>query len=618
MAQSLPELPLVPLGGEDSPAVVTPAVPSALRPAAKGTPASLAATRVVSINPPSGASGQLESTNIVVQFNNPIDPLTVNASSFQVAGAARGPYPGNFSFASRNSEITFTPSGPFDRGETVLINVSSQIKDTLGDAIGPWASRFTVRSETNAAEFAQGVAYGVGQLPLAITTCDLNRDGNLDLIVGNTSWQGSGTSKTISVLMGLGNGVFGPKTDYVTDTAAAPLPLGVSAGDLDGDGYPEIVVANRGSDTVAVFRNNGAGVFGMAQLHPVAGAPVEARIGDLDGDGRADIAVSHGGLAGGGEGVSLLFGNGDGTFAAPVYLNTGLRHWGLRLCDLNGDGRLDMATADSGSGTLSVIVNLGERAFAPAVSYPAGGTPRGLAVGDFNGDGWPDLVAAGQFSYSVTFYTNNGDGTFSGRTDLLVNGQPVGVEVADFDGDGWDEIATANHFGGTIYNSRSVTVWHNNHGVFDLHKEINVGYSQPIALVAGDFDNDGDPDLATANWSGGSVAILKNAPASLAGWAYFDANEDCTENGPDEFRVAERLIRVTDNSSGVTRYVITRQDGAFAAVVPAGSYRVNLVHNASTIETCYNGQGTNYNVTVMDGVRPAAWSSASGQVAQRR
>ncbi len=560
-----------------------------------------AGTHVISITPPGQATRQLASTNIVVRFNSPIDPLTVNTNSFLVAGETRGRYAGSFSFAAGNTEITFTPGSAFDRGETVRIDVSCLIKDALGDAIRPWASQFAVGGESNVAEFAQGQTYGAGQKPLSVLAYDLDGDGNLDLVVANTSWQGTGTNKTISVLMGLGDGTFADKVDYVTDTADGPLPLGIAVADLDGDGDGDLVVANRGTANVAVLRNDGTGQFSVPQHFPVQGGPVRVQLGDLDGDGFLDLAATHGGLNGDGEGVSVLFGLGDGTFGTPLHISTGKTHWGLALNDLNGDGRLDLVTAENWEWTCSVFLNLGGRAFAAPAPYPVGATPRDLAVADFNGDGWPDVVTANQNGSSITISTNRLDGTLGGRVDALVNGQPVGVIAADFDGDGRPEIATANHFGGSIYNARSVTVWHNAGGGFDFHKEIFTGGSQPIALVAGDFDNDGDPDLVTANWSGNSVSLLKNAPASMTGLVYVDADGSCTQNGPDELGVGGRLVRVMETPSGVTRYASTRQDGTFAAIVPNGSYRVNLVHNATTTEACNNGLGITYNVVVTNG-----------------
>jgi len=174
---------------------------------------------------------------------------------------------------------------------------------------------------------------------------DLNGDGKPDLAVANES------GGSVSVLLGNGDGTFGAKSDY----GAGSLPSSVAIGDLNGDGKPDLAVANESDGTVSVLLGNGNGTFGAKSDYATGRNPYSVAIGDLNGDGKPDLAVANF-LP---NTVSVLLGNGDGTFGAKSGYGTGNGPFSVAIGDLNGDGKPDLAVANYISNTVSVLVNAG-------------------------------------------------------------------------------------------------------------------------------------------------------------------------------------------------------------------------------------------------------------------
>ena len=227
--------------------------------------------------------------------------------------------------------------------------VSIAVGDFDGDGILDVA---TVDYFANAADVSLGngdgtfrapVAYPVGQGPCCIVTGRLNKDGFLDLVVANTD------GNTMSVLLGRGDGTFRAQQGYRTGAQ----PEFVAIGDVNNDGKADILIANYGDPSVGVFLNNGNGTFQNQVSYPVGGNDAGIAIGDLDGDGIPDVAVSYYHPSK----VGVLHGNGDGSFGAPAEFDTYQKQgYEVNLADLNGDGSLDIISADINA-SISVLLN---------------------------------------------------------------------------------------------------------------------------------------------------------------------------------------------------------------------------------------------------------------------
>ncbi len=176
---------------------------------------------------------------------------------------------------------------------------------------------------------------------------------------------------------------------------------------------------------------------------PAGSVPSCVAVGDFNGDGRLDLAVADVGV---GSYLSVLLGNGDGSFQAPRNFPAGgYEPSSVAVGDFNGDGRLDLAIANISSNDVSVMLGNGDGSFQAARNFPAGNYASSVAVGDFNGDGRPDLaVAISLFPGGVAVLLGNGDGSFQAPRTFDA-GNPHGfVAVADFNGDGLLDLAVSS------------------------------------------------------------------------------------------------------------------------------------------------------------------------------
>jgi hypothetical protein len=235
----------------------------------------------------------------------------------------------------------------------------------------------------------------------------------------------------------------------------AALPIGISPAP------PALAVINAASADVSVLVDNGKGGYGPGPTPPVPtglSRPVAAAIGDFNGDGNVDLAIV-GEDSGTGRNVAVLLGDGHGRFTpAPgsPFSSGGARPDAVLVRDFNDDGKADLAIANGSSDTISVLLGNGDGTFAlaPGSPFPSGGHgPSALAGADFTGDGKEDIAVANQASGSLGLFVGDGTGRFvqpSGFPIPTGGDLPAGVLAADFNGDGEEDLAVANSGSGTI------------------------------------------------------------------------------------------------------------------------------------------------------------------------
>jgi len=344
----------------------------------------------------------------------------------------------------------------------------------------------------------QFATYGTGPEPYAVATGDFNNDGILDLAVANVS------STTVSILLGNGDGTFQTQAEY----QGGYDPIAVGVGDFNHDGNLDLAVVNNGNKsngqpgTVTILLGNGDGTFTTGQTFDTGDGPNCVAIGDFNGDGKLDLALSDYNVSYGNS-VAVLLGNGDGTFRTYATYETGSAPEFVVTADVNGDGILDLITANEVSETVSVLLGKGDGTFQPHVDYGVGKAPLALAVGDLSGDGKPDLAVVNLSSDSVSVLLGNGDGTFQAHVDYPTDMYPVSVAIADFNGDNHQDLAVANQ-----NSSGTVSIFPGKgNGTFGARKDYSAG-SEPQGMTVGDFKGNGRLDISIVDVFSTEVGVL--------------------------------------------------------------------------------------------------------------
>jgi sugar lactone lactonase YvrE len=286
--------------------------------------------------------------------------------------------------------------------------------------------------------FQTGVSYNLNDYGYGVAVGDFNGDGKLDLVAAG--------NRSVSVLLGNGDGTFQPETAYTVGTANVTVASGVVVGDFNGDGILDIAAVNsinsNSQSTVSILIGNGDGTF-QPQVQYAAGTqPYWVTAGDFNGDGKLDLAVSANGSQ---PSVNVLLGNGDGSFQEPVAYAIGAQNDYLVAADFNKDGKLDLVTANETNNTVSVFLGNGDGTFQAAVAYSTGSEPADIAVGDFNADGNLDLAVTNFGDNTVSILSGKGDGTFQAQAIWNTGISPWGIVAGDFNGDGLTDLFVANN-----------------------------------------------------------------------------------------------------------------------------------------------------------------------------
>jgi hypothetical protein len=360
----------------------------------------------------------------------------------------------------------------------------------------------------------------------------------------------------------------------------------VAVGDFNGSGLLDLAVANYGTSgglgvpaTVSVLLGNGDGSFQATQNYVAGQFPRAVAVGDFNGDGQADLAVVSEDSVHPTGLVSILLGLGDGTFQASRSYTVGSQPDAVVVGDFEGNGTQDFAVANYASATVSVLRGNGDGTFQARTDYPVD-HPDSVAVGDFNGDGIADLAVTSYFG-TVSVLLSNGDGTFQDPVSYPAGDNPVSVAVGDFNNDGTLDLAVADQNGGTVR-----VLLGNGDGTF--HAPVSYfANAKPQSVVVGDFQGGGTLDLAVVNFGANTVSVLLG-------------NGNGTFQAPVSYAVASgpRALAVGDfRSDGVLDLVTSNNSG------PTGTVSVLLGNGNGSFQAHkdYSSGGSNpFNVAVGD------------------
>jgi hypothetical protein len=408
---------------------------------------------------------------------------------------------------------------------------------------------------------------------------DFTGHGHVDLVVA--------TGNTVGILPGNGDGSFQPELPPVN---VGPHIAGVAAADLTGNGILDLVITHddetSASHTLTVLLGNGDGTFKAPVDYEAGPNPHGVAIGDFTGSGIPDIVVTNQGFFfhdefHPGTTVTVLLGNGDGTFQPPRTFDSGITPTDVAVGDFTGDGRLSIVTADEGFSTVPSDVSFlrgnGNGTFQDPVSLSLGvpGVARSLAVVDLNGDGHLDIVAASDTSDggAVSVLLGRGNGTFQNTLTFPVSNDPgflpVFMALGDFSGDGHLDVAVSGILG-SVPRIGLYLLPGNGDGTFQSPTAIGIQQGSP--LVAGDFTGAGIDDLAVNSGSavsGGSVAILLGQPGRFFDFpSTFPAGAGATSvQAADLTGAGFNDLITADSQDNTVSVLLANGDGTFQAPI---------------------------------------------------
>ncbi|UCE24264.1 MAG: VCBS repeat-containing protein [Candidatus Zixiibacteriota bacterium] len=361
-----------------------------------------------------------------------------------------------------------------------------------------------------------------------------------------------------------------------TNYSVGLAPRSIATEDFDGDGFDDLVTANANSNNVSILFGNGDGTFGTAVNYDAGTQPSSVAAGDLDNDSQIDLAVTNFES----DDVSILKNNGIGVFAAPQNYPTGVSGASPRsvcIVELDGAGLPDLAVANVDADSIAVLINNGDGTFPAPVTYGLGiGTsPYSIVSADFDGDMWNDLAVANSGTGDISVLINNQDGTFAVPVTYTVGSNPRAVATADFDGLSGSDLAVAN------FSEHDVSILDNNgDGTLGARLDYPAG-SAPRGLCLVDLNGDLSIDIAVANFTSGDVSILlNNGDGTFATAVNYLVGSGptsvCSADFDDDGDNDLAVTNINDNSVSVllngTDILVAVEDEASMGLVPATSH----------------------------------------------
>jgi len=382
---------------------------------------------------------------------------------------------------------------------------------------------------------------------------DVNNDGFLDLILN--------TGGGISVLLGNGNGTF--QTPIISGGFVEIM----AAGDFNNDGFADL--AATGPNGLSILLGNGQGSFTAASTYTAQDAQNNIAVGDFNRDGFLDVALPDG---------QEFLGNGNGTLQAPISFPVVPEGRAVLSADVNGDGILDLVSSNTGQdcgvadyGNLAVSIGNGDGTFQPATLFDSGtcgGNPSFMAVGDLNNDGAPDFILMDGQPIGFVAFINEGKGSGSyAAAESYLSGGSGGVVVADFNRDGNADVASAD---GSVYLG-------NGNGSLHFMSKASLG---GVEVQSGDFDHDGIPDLAAAvecvpsGCSGGGELVIAlgngdgtfQSPTAFASGGFYPESltvGDFNGDGNLDIALANNCTDVSCSTGGSVSVFLGNGNGTF-------------------------------------------------------
>jgi hypothetical protein len=341
---------------------------------------------------------------------------------------------------------------------------------------------------------------GNGSNPYAVAAGDLNNDNRLDVVIAN-----KGTD-SIGILFGFDYAFFQIQETY--SSIGYLESDGIVVSDFNNDNYQDIAAVFSGNDSLGIFFGYGNGSFTSMMIYSTGNGsqPNDIAVGDFNNDGRSDIVVTNSGT----NNIGILLGYGNGSFAAIMTYSTGADSVPISVAvdDFNNDDQLDLAVTNYNATSVGVLLGYGNGTFSIVKIYSTGpsSAPCSVAVGDFNSDNRSDIVVANGGINSVGVLLGYGDGMFGNQVTFSTGyySQPYWVTVGDFNSDNRLDIATANFNGSNV----GILLGYGNGTFVDVIPYSTGAGSAPLCVAVGDFNNDNRLDIAVSNSGTKTIVVL--------------------------------------------------------------------------------------------------------------
>jgi hypothetical protein len=458
-----------------------------------------------------------------------------------------------FPIAAPEGSVPFVKTDSTSPGENVEIATADFNGDGILDLVAGeyYESAAAILLGNGDGTFREAGTYSACHAH-GVAVGDFNGDGIMDIAVSNAG------CATVTILLGNGDGTFTQSGVFNTANGAGDPPYSVAVGDFNGDGKLDLVAAGDQSDEISVLIGNGDGTFQPHVDYPLTSAAWKVVTGDFNRDGHLDVAVA------GPDGVYVLLGNGDGTLLPAVLypFSPGASAPYLLTADLNGDGILDFAIPDN-AGTVAVMLGNGDGTFEAPVTYPTGGYSVAVAAADFRGVGVLDLAVTNYYDSTISYLPGNGDGTFGPYVSYPADYGARGIAVGDFNGDGRLDLAAGNQFVSSVSIFLQAPGGGGTPTSTALMSSLNPSkYGQSVTFTATVSSTSGTPTgtvifydgstaLGSATLSSGSTS-LSTSSLSAGSHSITAAYQGSTGFGPSTSPVLTQVVNGAATTTSVT------------------------------------------------------------------
>jgi hypothetical protein len=479
--------------------------------------------QVEAVSPPAAILTAPTASSISITFDRAIDPATVTPRSFHAFSRGAGALLGSFSFSSDGRTVTLDPVRNASSGEPVTVTIANTIRGLdntpMRSAGYQWRYWTQARPATMNFKLAQEITTqafpGENVVPYGGSATDLDGDGWIDLSIVN-----EGTND-VRVFMNSADGSCAVDSFLQPGNTVGNTPSPSEPQDFNFDGLADVCTANLQGDSISILLGNGDGTYQPAQTTSAGNQPRGITTLDVDGDGDLDIVNTNASTGN----AMIWLNDGNGSFPNPIAFQPGISgEWSIQADDLNGDGIFDIVIG--GSSQVRVMLGTGNATFTTHSTVSAPARCWQMNLGDADGDGDVDVFVVCTFTDEAVLYKNTGNGALASGVTYPTDSFPLATDVGDLDGDGDLDWITSS------YNGDWFIFTNNGNGTFVFHSEIDAPIAASCSLPV-DMDNDGDLDLVFIDELGDWLFVFSNGGNNGPPTDPADLNGDGTVDGAD-------------------------------------------------------------------------------------